>query len=148
MKQLGRFLIVGASNFALSFTVFYLLYEHWPLSELDYLARGPAASSLAALARSLGIDSADAAAANVVGYSAGIVNSFLWNRSWTFQTTDRPFGRLRRFAALNLACLVASSASLFVFTDYLGWPYQPVWLLTMTAVTAANFALSRGWVFK
>lgn len=146
-SQLGRFLIVGCANFALSFAVFYLLYRYLPLSELRSLTASRIGASLANLGRSLGIDSIDAAAAQVAGYSAGLANSFFWNRRWTFGTRGRTAKRLQRFLALNLACLLLSSASMLVFTDLLGWPYKTVWVVTMTVITGINFVLSRNWVF-
>lgn len=132
----------------LSFAVFYFFYTRWPLSAavFDDLAGGQGAISKPL--RELGVSSVDAALANVLGYSAGVVNSFVWNRYWTFKARDRAGSQLRRFLLLNVACLLLSSASLFAFTDYLGWAYKGVWLVTMTVVTGLNFGLSKVWVFE
>jgi len=95
----------------------------------------------------LGASSLDATLANVFGYSAGIINSFVWNKLWTFKVKHKTAAQFGRFLALNLFCLIGSSASLFLFTDYLGWAYLPVWFITMGIVTLLNFGLSKFWVF-
>ena len=42
-------------------------------------------------------------ASKCVGYSAGMLNSYLINRKWTFQTKDRFFSlQMVRFIATNL----------------------------------------------
>jgi putative flippase GtrA len=77
----------------------------------------------------------------------GIINSFIWNRFWTFQAKHQISTQFGRFLGLNLFCLLLSSASLFLFTDFLGVAYLPVWFFTMGIVTLINFGLSKYWVF-
>ena len=148
MKQFGRFLLVGASNFVVSFAVFYLFYEHWRLSGPLFGVLGEVGEGLSALLARVGAGSADATLANLLGYSVGVFNSFLWNRRWTFRMTHAGSGQLRRFLLLNLACLVSSSSALFLLVDRLDWPYRPTWLITMGLITLLNFALSKHWVFR
>lgn len=145
--QFGRFLLVGCSNFVLSFAVFYLFYRYWRLTGALLAFLGPVGDPLSRLLARFGIGSADAALANVIGYSAGVVNSFVWNKYWTFGVRDRGASQFRRFVLLNLACLLLSSVSLFFFTDLLAWSYLPVWTVTMSAVTVINFVITRNWVF-
>jgi len=148
IKQFSRFLIVGCSNFAISFAVFYLLYNHWKLSGLFYGLLGETGKSLAMYIEQLGATSLDATLANTIGYSAGTLNSFIWNKFWTFNAKEQTAGQFWRFLLLNLSCLLFSSASLFLFTDYLNWPYLPVWFITMAIVTLLNYGFSKFWVFK
>ena len=43
--------------------------------------------------------------AQVISYSCGILNSYIWNRSWTFRSENRFFGpTLVRFWRLTCAC--------------------------------------------
>ena len=148
IRQFSRFIIVGFSNFAVSFGIFYLLYNHWQLSGPFYRLLGEAGRNLEDIVLQLGAASLDATLANFLGYGAGIINSFIWNKLWTFQVKHKTGVQLWRFLILNIFCLLLSSASLFLFTDYLSWPYLPVWLVTMTIVTLVNFAFSKFWVFK
>ena len=54
--------------------------------------------------------------AQVISYSCGILNSYIWNRSWTFRSENRFFGpTLVRFLALNLCMLGISTAVLAFF---------------------------------
>ena len=147
IREFSRFVVVGFSNFAISFSVFYLLYNYWKLSTLFYGLLGEGGKTLADSIARLGADSLDATLANVVGYGAGVANSFIWNKLWTFKVKHDAAAQFCRFLVLNVSCLVLSSASLFLFTDLLGWPYLPIWFVTMGFVTLINYALSKYWVF-
>lgn len=147
LKQFSKFLVVGVSNFVISFAVFYLLYNYWKLSSIFYGLLGQAGKDLENLILLLGATSLDATLANIFGYGAGTINSFIWNKFWTFQVKHQAGTQFGRFLALNLSCLILSSASLFLFTDYLRWSYLPVWFVTMGIVTLVNFAVSKYWVF-
>ena len=147
IKQFTKFLVVGFSNFAVSFVVFYLLYNHWKLSDIFYGLFGQAGKSVEGFILQIGATSLDATLANIFGYGAGIINSFIWNKLWTFKAHQKAATQFGRFLVLNLACLLLSSAALFLFTDYLNWPYLPVWFVTMGIVTLVNFGFSKFWVF-
>jgi len=147
IKQFSKFLVVGFSNFAISFAVFYLLYNYWKLSGIFYGLFGQPGKGLENFILQLGATSLDATLANIFGYGAGIINSFIWNKYWTFQVRHETTAQFGRFLLLNICCLILSSASLFVFTDYLGWSYLPVWFVTMGIVTLVNFGLGKFWVF-
>ena len=148
IKQFRSFLIVGLSNFAVSFAVFYLLYNYWQLSGPFYRLLGDAGRRLEELLLQFGAGSLDATLANIIGYGAGILNSFTWNKFWTFKARHETGSQFLRFMMLNVSCLLLSSASLFFFTDYLNLPYLPVWFVTMGIVTLVNFGVSKYWVFR
>jgi putative flippase GtrA len=95
----------------------------------------------------LGISSIDGASANVLGFVAGMANSFVWNRLWTFKSLEKTHKQAIRFVITNIACLLLSTASIFVCTDLNHWPYKPVWFITMVFVTVINFIASKYWVF-
>ena len=147
LKQFSKFLVVGGSNFFISFVVFFLLYNYWKLSSIFYQLLGQAGQGIENFVLQLGATSLDATLANILGYTAGIINSFIWNRVWTFKAKHAIGAQFGRFLALNLFCLVLSSAGLFLFTDFLGWASLPVWFVTMGVVTLINFAVSKYWVF-
>ncbi len=121
--EIARFLLVGASNTLLSFTVFRLC-----LGLFDgFVARATIAQALA--------------------YSAGIAWSFAWNRSWTFRSSTPVADSFARFGGVQLALLGVSSTALGVGVDLLGWPATPTWIAVLGAVTIANFRLQRRFVF-
>ena len=148
IKQFSRFIVVGCTNFAVSFVVFYIFYNYLKLSVLLFAVLGPAGDLLKKILQGIGAQSADAALANMIGYSAGIINSFVWNKLWTFKARHEAARQFGRFLLLNFACLLLSSLSLFILIDSLGFPYGPVWFITMATVTVINFAVSRYWVFR
>ena len=147
LKQFSKFIVVGFSNFIVSFVVFYFFYNYWKLSAIFYSLLGQAGRNLENIVLQAGAASLDATLANIVGYSAGIINSFTWNKLWTFEAKKKTAKQFGRFLVLNLFCLLLSSAFLFVFTDYLGWAYLPVWFVTMGIITLVNFFISKIWVF-
>lgn len=58
IKQAIKYGVVGASNTILTFIIYYILTEY-----LDYSKN----------------------ISNTIGYIAGIINGFIWNKQWTFQ---------------------------------------------------------------
>jgi len=147
INQFSKFIVVGLSNFAISFAVFYLLYNHWKLSGVFYGLFGQAGKGIEDFILQLGATSLDATLANIFGYGAGTINSFIWNKFWTFQVKHETKSQFARFFLLNISCLFLSSLSLFIFTDYLRFPYGSVWFVTMGIITLINFVISKYWVF-
>jgi putative flippase GtrA len=144
VKQFIKFIIVGCSNFAVSFSVFYVLYRHWNVSSMYHLS---GFSFLSEILLKIGIPSMDAMVANIFGYSAGVLNSFFWNKIWTFQVNQGTVKQFKRFFVLNMVCLVGSTAGIFIFVDILELPYKVVWFVIMSIVTIINFIGSKVWVF-
>ena len=147
VRQFSKFLVVGFLNFAISFAVFYLFFNYWKLSGPFYGLLGQTGKNLESMILQLGASSLDATLANIFGYGAGTINSFIWNKFWTFQVKYQAGTQFGRFILLNIACLVLSSLSLFIFTDFLGFSYGWIWFITMSVVTMANFSASKYWVF-
>ena len=143
INQFSKFIVVGLSNFAISFAVFYLLYNHWKLSGVFYWLFGQAGNGIEDFILQLGATSLDATLANIFGYGAGTINSFIWNKFWTFQVKHETKSQFARFFLLNISCLFLSSLSLFIFTDYLRFPYGSVWFVTMGIITLINFVISK-----
>jgi putative flippase GtrA len=122
LAQFLRFGLVGVANTATSYIVIRLLAE--PLGV-------PAASA--------------------IGYAAGVVQSFVLNRFWTFSTTrPRKDGRLGgeavRFIAVNLAC-----GGLFTLVNSLAEPHIGLLAATLAGVamvTPLGFILNRFIVFR
>ena len=86
----ARFALVGCTNFVVSFTVFYLAFRYLPPDAAAALARAVGATDAA-------LHPPVAAIANVLAYLAGMVNSFLLNRSWTFRAGGNALPQALRF---------------------------------------------------
>lgn len=121
LTQLLRFCIVGFANMTVDFAVFFVLTYYG----MRYLP------------------------AQVLSYSAGVVNSFILNRTWTFRLTSRPqMAEIVKFCCLNGASLGVSTGILFIAQDMF---QLNLWLGKLAATAggvAVNFIGSRCWVFR
>jgi putative flippase GtrA len=122
---LARFIVVGCANFVVSFAAFYASYRFLPLD--DSSGRG--------------------AAANVLAYAAGMINSFVLNRIWTFRAEGQIVAHAFKFVALNAVTLVASTALVFLLVDWAGLPALAVWLPLTLAILATHYLGMKHWAF-
>ncbi|KMY57273.1 membrane protein [Geobacillus stearothermophilus] len=117
-QAVWRFGLVGVSNTAVDFAVFFLL-----------TAAG-----------------AKAAVAQAVAYGAGMANSYIWNRRWTFQVKRKAnIKEVLRFLVVNGLSFGASLAVLLAAERF-----ASLWLAKLAATIAGmavNFIGSRYWVF-
>ena len=117
----GKFAIVGAANTLIDYGVFALL------------------------AQFLGVN---VYFSQVVSYSCGILNSYVFNRSWTFQDKSKFFSpTLVRFLALNLCMLGISTALLAFFLNF-GLSKLIAKACTVVFTMSISFVINRLWVFK
>jgi putative flippase GtrA len=120
-----RFVIVGCTNFVVSLAVFYLCFRYLP--RVDGVS--------------------PAAAANVVAYFAGMINSFLLNRSWTFRADGHVGAQALRFVTVNLLSLAMSTFVVFLFVDVLRYPALAVWVPLAALIVVTNYVGFRYWAF-
>jgi putative flippase GtrA len=124
--SVGRFVVVGGSNFVVSVAAFYGAFHYLPLGAWN--GRG--------------------ALANVLAYAAGMINSFLLNRAWTFKARGPLARHAMRFTALNAATLTVSTATVHLLVDRAGWPPLPVWLPLTVAILLAHYLGMKHWAFE
>ena len=118
----GKFAIVGVANTLLDMGVF------WLLSVL--LGINPYISQ-------------------VISYSCGMLNSYIFNRSWTFRSQAKFFSpALLRFIILNLIMLGISTGLLFVLLDILAVPKMIAKVGATIITLVICFVVIRLWVFK
>jgi putative flippase GtrA len=120
--QLGRFLTVGASGFAINIVVYAVLVH--PLS-IPYVAA--------------------AVISNVVALSS----NFVLNRRWTF---DASHGRRRlqapRFAVVSAGGFAVNLFVLRLCVEALGVPKLPAEVVASAIAAPVNFLGSRQWAFR
>jgi putative flippase GtrA len=120
IRTLWRFCLVGAGNTFVDFIVFFLLI-------------------------SFGVS---ALLAQVCSYTAGVVNSYVWNRIWTFRVKRKAsIGEFLRFLIVNVLSLAVTLLLLFLCRDVGHWPLFAGKLIATFGGIAVNFAGSRFWVF-
>lgn len=148
IKQLAKFSIVGCLNLTISLTVFTLSYWQLRLGRLILESTGDLGTWIAHLLNGLGIHEIDAAVANTAGYVAGMVNSFVLNKLWTFEARAQTAQQLHRFVVVNVLGLVMSTLMLLLFVDVLGAPYLLMGCITIGIVAIINFLGNKYWTFS
>jgi putative flippase GtrA len=124
-----RFVLVGLCNLVVSLGAFYLCYHYLPLP-----------SSAAG-------NGAQGAVANVLSYVAGMINSFLLNRSWTFRAGRGVVAQAGRFAVVNMASLAFSTLAVFVLVDRWRYPELVVWIPMAALIMVTNYVGMKYWAF-
>jgi putative flippase GtrA len=86
---------------------------------------------------------------NVVGYIAGVLNSFIWNKKWTFKSTEKWIGSAIRFGVVFGICyLLQLGLLVFVLNPYLAIDPYYNQLIAMAFYTAINFVMNKFYTFK
>lgn len=91
--------------------------------------------------------------AQIISYSAGTANSFIWNKKVTFRDRDRGsaagFDRMQlvRFMVLNLVVLGISVLLIHLLTESFGLQVLVAKVLVTFVTVIINFFGSRKWVF-
>lgn len=117
-NQAIRFATVGVSNTVIDFVVFMLLQSVTGV-----------------------------VAAQFIGYGAGTLNSYLWNRRWTFaRGKGFDFSEMIRFLLVNITVAIITAIAISLVPVSI-----PVWIAKV-AVTilglAINYTVSKLWVFR
>ena len=120
--QLGRFLTVGASGFAINIVLYGLLVH---AISVPYL--------LAAVL------------SNVVALSS----NFVLNRHWTFEATHhRRLLQAPRFAVVNVGGFAVNLLVLRICVEAAGVPKLPAEVVASAVAAPVNFLGSRQWAFR
>lgn len=87
--------------------------------------------------------------AHVISYSCGLVNSFVWNKLWTFASREGLRGtEALKFIIVNLGSLGVSLCVLTIFRDSVQLPVMIAKAIAVASSVALNFTGNKLWVFK
>jgi putative flippase GtrA len=120
LLQWLRFAIVGAGNTLLSWCL-YAVLEHVGVHYL--LASG-------------------------LAFAAGALNSYAFNRRWTFRSRGRPAPEALRFGAVQCIGLALDVCLLYVLVHHVGVHHLIAQALVFPVASAVTFTLSRRWAFR
>ena len=125
VKQAFKFLVVGVLNTGIDLAVYFLLTRWVPFFvDQKVFAKG-------------------------ISYSLGILNSFFWNRSWTFKSqSEQQFKVFVLFIITNLAGLAVNTFTMQIGLSML---HLPDWLALGLATASTllwNFLISKFVVFR
>jgi len=124
IEQGIKFLIVGVLNTGVDFGLYFLLTRLlFSATDANVFAKG-------------------------ISYSAGVVNSYLWNRSWTFQSGDRSWKTFFPFVLVNLIGLGINAGTLWLGLHGIGLSEFLALILATGATLIGNFTISKFVVFR
>lgn len=121
-KQAIKYGVVGASNTLITAAVIWLMMRFTPASDV---------------------------LSNAVGYAAGVLNSFILNRQWTFKSNVKwTSGALKFGVVFGICYLMQLGLLVWVLDPYL--PIDPYYnqLIAMAFYTVVNFVMNKFYTFK
>ncbi len=124
IEQGAKFLLVGMMNTVIDLGLYFSLTRFVVvLAEANFLAKG-------------------------ISYSVGMVNSYLWNRSWTFQSDDRSWKTFLPFVLAKLVGMALNTSVLWVGLQLLVLPEIMALLLATGMSFLWNFTVSKFLIFR
>lgn len=119
-KEAARFLVVGLANTALTLAIIFVLLRF--------------GSSLLT--------------ANIIGYGAGFINSFVWNRRWTFRSTGAVWRETAIYTAVWGVCYLLQMGALLLSSQTFGLSDTISTLIAMVFFTGPNYLGNRLFTFR
>jgi putative flippase GtrA len=83
-----------------------------------------------------------------VGYAAGILNGYTWNRIWTFQTGPFHLPEFSRYVVIQGSGLLANVFGVLIAVETLGMGKLPAELATLVPIVLVTFFANRRWTFR
>lgn len=84
-----------------------------------------------------------------ISYSAGVVNSYIFNKTWTFKSKEKFFSAESiKFIVLNVIGLLCSQMFIYLFIHIMHIDKNLSNLLATCFTLGINFLGSRLWVFQ
>ena len=118
--RLVRFIVVGASNTALTLSLYAIAVElgvWYPLAAF-------------------------------LGYAAGIVNGYTWNRIWTFRAGSFHFREFSRYLLVQGGGLVANVLGVVLAVETLGMGKVTAQIVTLVSIVLVTYSINRWWTFR
>jgi putative flippase GtrA len=85
--------------------------------------------------------------ASGLAFAVGALNSYAWNRRWTFRSRDRPVRELLRFGVVQCVGLGTDVWLLHTLTRGVGLHHLIAQMLVLPVASTVTFLLSRYWAF-
>jgi len=121
--QIGKFMTVGVLNTAIDSGTYLGLTRWLGFGSALVLAKG-------------------------IAYAVGMVNSFFWNRSWTFKSQGNAWRAAKLFTLTHIAALAINAGAMALALDVMYLPEIIALGLATAASFVWNFVLNKVVVFK
>lgn len=94
-----------------------------------------------------GLDCSDIVS-NITGYVVGLLNSFFWNRQWTFHSRTGWWSSAARFGLVFAVCYLMQLGVLMYLNKHLAIDPYYNQLIAMIFYTIINFVMNKFYTFK
>jgi putative flippase GtrA len=121
MNQTLKFIMVGIINTIVGFSIFYLSLEVFHFNYLVSL---------------------------IISHIIGVINSYLWNKSWTFNIHYHSFSMVFKFGLTYLLTFIINSVLLVLLVEVFNQNPVISQLFSMVITTAISFVGQKYWSFK
>lgn len=119
--QFIKFGVVGVSNTLITAIVIWVLLKQ--LYTSDYFA-------------------------NIIGYIAGLINSFFWNRKWTFASKSSLKAQIPKFILTFAVSYLFQLGNLYLLLNYTKIDPYICQLLSIVVYTVINFLMNKYFTFN
>jgi putative flippase GtrA len=86
--------------------------------------------------------------AAVIGYGAGVLNGYTWNRLWTFEAGRFHLPEFSRYVVVQSGGLVMNLVGLLILIEALGVGKLPAELACTAPIVLLTYSLNRSWTFR
>lgn len=121
LQQFLKYSIVGVSNALIGFGTMFFLYN---FLKVNYII------------------------ANTIGYIFGLINSFMWNKRWTFQSGNHYSKEIFRFILVFIASYISNLAFLVTLVEIFGLNKNISFILSSVIYVIVGFTANREWTFS
>ncbi|MDR1880592.1 MAG: GtrA family protein [Tannerellaceae bacterium] len=121
IKQVIKYGIVGAANTLITAAIIWVMMKKADVSPIP---------------------------SNIVGYAFGVLNSFIWNKQWTFKSSAGWIGSAMRFGVVFGICYLLQLLLLICLNRYLSIDPYYNQLIAMAFYTVINFLMNKYFTFK
>jgi len=120
-RQLFKYSIVGIFNTAIGLTVIYFFFN---VLSFNYIV------------------------ANIIGYACGLVNSFVWNKNWTFKSSQHYSKEIVPFLIVFGISYAANLLAVIISVEFIKIHPNIAQILGIAAYSSTNFLINRYWTFS
>lgn len=87
--------------------------------------------------------------ANTIGYIAGVINSYIWNKNWVFGAKDNKDEKLIfKFIVVNVISYAVNTGVLLLCTKYITENKTIAQIPAIIVGMGVNYILNKVWTFK
>jgi len=85
---------------------------------------------------------------NLAGYVIGLINSFFWNRKWTFNSNSNVRVTVFKFIVTFVISYLIQLGNLYLLLNFTSFDSYICQLLSIIIYTCVNFVLNKYYTFK